>query len=238
MPTRRPEPDIVTQQAFTERAAEPFELLETLRLSDGRMIDAPAHLARMAGAAAHFRFAFDVALAREALDALAARHPRGEWRIRLLGDPGGAVRAQAFPLGAAPAGPRVQLAAAPIEGSHGEFFRFKTTRRAHYEAFAPRAATIFDTLLWNEQGELTEFTRGNVALRMDGEWLTPPLACGLLPGVGRASLLQQGRLREALLICSDLARAQGVAFFNSLRGWIEVEVAEAEHPGSDAGPMP
>ncbi|VTU21682.1 hypothetical protein E5CHR_01236 [Variovorax sp. PBL-E5] len=44
------------KRAFLDRASLPFELLETLALEDGRLRDAPAHLARMAEAAAHFGY--------------------------------------------------------------------------------------------------------------------------------------------------------------------------------------
>jgi para-aminobenzoate synthetase/4-amino-4-deoxychorismate lyase len=81
---------------------------------------------------------------------------------------------------------------------------------------------VFDTLLWNEHGELTEFTRANVALRIDGRWLTPALRSGLLPGVARARLLREGVIAEARLTRNDLERAEGLALFNSLRGWLDV----------------
>jgi para-aminobenzoate synthetase/4-amino-4-deoxychorismate lyase len=73
---------------------------------------------------------------------------------------------------------------------------------------------------------LTEFTRGNVAVLMDGQWLTPPLHCGLLDGVGRAQYLVEGRLREAVVTLNDLPRAQGLAFINSLRGWIDARLVQ------------
>jgi para-aminobenzoate synthetase/4-amino-4-deoxychorismate lyase len=59
-----------------------------------------------------------------------------------------------------------------------------------------------------------------VALRIDGRWLTPAAASGLLPGVARARLLREGTLAEATLPRADLACAEGLAFFNSLRGWL------------------
>jgi para-aminobenzoate synthetase/4-amino-4-deoxychorismate lyase len=210
------------KRAFVDRASQAFELLETLRLEDGVFVDVEAHLARMAEAATHFAFAPPIASARAALDALRLAHASGRWRVRLLASRAGAAQAQAFAL--APTGEpvRVRLADRPLAGSTGEFVRFKTTQRAHYDAFAPTDADVFDTLLWNERGELTEFTRGNVALRIGGRWLTPPLSCGLLPGIGRARLLREGAIEEAVLTQDDLARAEGLAFFNSLRGWIEV----------------
>jgi len=120
---------------------------------------------------------------------------------------------------------RVRLAPAPLREAHGEFVSHKTTRRAHYEAFAP-ADGLFDTLLWNESGEVTEFTRGNVAVKIADRWITPPLSSGLLPGVGRARALATRRVVEAIVFVEDLARAEGLVFLNSLRGWIEVQLEE------------
>jgi len=212
------------KRAFVDRASQAFDLLETLRLEDGAFVDVEAHLARLAEAAAHFAFASPIESAHAALDALRHAHASGRWRVRLLASRAGVARAQAFALAPTPAPVRVRLADRPLAGSTGEFVRFKTTQRAHYDAFAPAADDVFDTLLWNERGELTEFTRGNVALRIDGRWLTPALSCGLLPGIARARLLREGAIEEAVLTRADLARAEALAFFNSLRGWIEARL--------------
>jgi len=208
------------KRAFVDRASQAFELLETLRLEEGVFVDVDAHLARLAEAAAHFAFAAPMAAAGEALAAVRGAHPVGTWRVRLLADAGGRARAEAFVLAPTDAPVRVRLADRPLVGSDGEFIRFKTTQRAHYDAFASADLAVFDTLLWNERGELTEFTRGNVALRLGGRWLTPPSSSGLLPGVARARLLREGAIEEARLTRADLARADAAAFFNSLRGWL------------------
>jgi para-aminobenzoate synthetase/4-amino-4-deoxychorismate lyase len=216
------------KRAFLDRASRAFQLLETLRLEQGVFPDAEAHVARMAAAAAHFGFAAPEASARAALARLAGAHPAGAWRVRLLADRDGAVQAEAFALAPTAQPVRVRLAPAPLAEAGGEFVRFKTTRRAHYDAFAPVGPEVFDTLLWNARGELTEFTRGNVAVRLAGRWVTPPLACGLLAGVGRARLLREGALVEGVVTREDLARAEGLAFFNALRGWLAaVLVADA-----------
>src|SRR6516225_1397776 len=212
------------KRAFVDRASQAFELLETLRLEDGAFVDVDAHLARMADAASHFAFASPLASAREALDTLRLAHASGCWRVRLLASRAGAARAQAFALAPTPAPVRVRLADRPLAGSSGEFVRFKTTQRAHYDAFAPSGDDVFDTLLWNERGELTEFTRGNVALRIGGRWLTPTPSSGLLPGIARARLLREGTIEEAVLMREDLARSEAVVFFNSLRGWLPATV--------------
>ncbi|NVM88747.1 para-aminobenzoate synthetase/4-amino-4-deoxychorismate lyase [Variovorax sp. SG517] len=217
------------KRAFLDRAARagapPFDLLETLALANGELRDAPAHLARMATAAAHFGRPWNQALVASCLDELRARHTAGSWRVRLLLDAHGTPRAEAFAMEAPPARVRLQLATRPFDEAHGEFTRFKTTRRAHYEAFAPTQPGAFDTLLWNRGGEITECTRGNIALLLDdGRWVTPPLHCGLLNGIGRANRVRDGQLAEAVVRVDDLPRVQALAFVNSLRGWLDADL--------------
>lgn len=220
------------KQAFVQRASTPFELLETLGLLDGQLRDAEAHLARMSQAAQHFGYPWDARHVEGALWPVADTHAQGAWRVRLLLDAAGRARAEAFALPASPVRVHLQLAQRALDEAHGEFVRCKTTRRAHYDAFTPMQPDVFDTLLWNADGELTECTRGNVAFLLDGRWVTPPLRCGLLAGVGRARALQDGRIREeAVVRVEDLPRVEALAFVNSLRGWV---LAELAGPGSTA----
>jgi para-aminobenzoate synthetase / 4-amino-4-deoxychorismate lyase len=212
------------KRQFLERASMPFDLLETLALEGGQLRHAADHLRRLAGAAAHFGTPWDAAAVQRCLHQLAQAHRQGLWRVRLLLDARGEARAQAFAMDPSPVQVRLQLAARPLDEAHGEFVRFKTTRRAHYDAFTPTQPGVFDTVLWNAAGEITECTRGNLAIQLDGRWVTPPLACGLPPGVGRALALQGGNLTEAVLRVEDVKRVQGWAFVNSLRGWLAAEI--------------
>ena len=216
------------KQAFLARASEPFEVLETLALVDGVYRHQAEHLARMAEAAQHFGYPWQPAAVHACLQALAAQHGSGPWRVRLLLDRFGQPRAEAFALQPTATPVRLQLAPRPLAEAHGEWVRFKTTRRAHYAAFAPAPGSgIFDTVLFNAEGEITESTFGNLAMQMDdGRWLTPPLACGLLPGVGRAVALREGRVQEGVVRVQDLHRVRRWAFINSLRGWLDAELIQ------------
>jgi len=224
------------KRAFLNRADQPFELLESLRLDEGQIARRDLHLARLQGSARHFGWRWDTAFAtqiQQALDAIAQAHPHGIHKLRLLLNEQGQVEVQASPL----SGPgsiaqnlpqdddvpvvEVMLAQQAMPDAD-DFIRHKTTRRQAYAAFAPRDGA-FDTLLFNASGEITEFTIGNVALKLDGHWYTPPLSAGLLPGVMRTSLLAQGIIQERRLLLSDLEQAQGMALLNSVRGWLPVK---------------
>ncbi|HEY8877385.1 MAG TPA: bifunctional anthranilate synthase component I family protein/class IV aminotransferase [Roseateles sp.] len=210
---------------FLARAEAPVEALETLRLEEGVALRAEAHLARMQRTARHFGLRFSLAEARAHLKTVAAEQPTGSWRLRLTCDAEGRLAHTLTAFTPTPEPVRLTLAdrAMPTRGPRAEYLAHKTTRRELYALDKPAGA--FDLILWNEAGELTECTFGNLALQIDGQWLTPPLAAGLLPGVLRAELLVQGRVKEARLTREDLARAEGLAFFNSLRGWLVAELA-------------
>lgn len=212
----------VYKQAFVQRASQAFSLLETLALEDGVLRHRAAHLARMEAAADHFGVPWDASRVEAALEVLTQIHPSGLWRVRLLMDAQGQPQAHAFVLEPHPEFIRLELAKQPLLEAHSEFVRFKTTRRAHYDAFAPTEPGVFDTILWNSAGEITEGTRGNLAFFIEGRWITPPLACGLLNGVGRSAALSAGRVVEGVVRLADLERATEVAFINSLRGWLPV----------------
>ncbi len=213
------------KQAFVRRATTRFELLETLGLHDGHYPKLGAHLARMAQAAQHFAYLWQPERVEAALQALSCGHPTGAWRVRLLLDAHGRVQTQAYALPATPDCVHLQLASQPLLEAHGEFVRFKTTHRPHYDAFTPTRAEVFDTVLWNAEREITECTRGNLALQLHGQWVTPPLRCGLLAGVGRALALQEGRVVESVVRLDDLPHVTGIAFLNSLRGWVPAKWA-------------
>jgi para-aminobenzoate synthetase/4-amino-4-deoxychorismate lyase len=209
----------LAKRRFLLRATAGFELLETLLLEQGRYFLRERHLARLIAAAEHFGFPCDPASVAAVLDALAAAHPHGAWRVRLLLDRCGQARCEIFPLEPLPGNPVVMLATQPIAAS--EFLHFKTTERSAYAPFAPPPG-VFDTLLWNAEGELTEFTRGNLVVELDGRRITPPLEAGLLPGVMRAELLARGEIVEDTVRVADLARASALWFINSVRGWVRV----------------
>ena len=201
-------------------------MLETLRLEDGRYTLLEEHLARMERSAGYFKFTWSIKDAAQALNALAQQHPHGAWRVRLVSDTNGAMQAQAFALAPTTEPITVNISNMPLDtmGRGHEFLMHKTTRRAHYDERLIPGPDVFDTLLVNERGEITEFTRGNVAARIEGQWTTPPLECGLLPGTARAAFLAQGRLVERVLTVADLAHVQELAFINSVRGWLRAIV--------------
>tara|TARA_B100000953_G_C17946392_1_gene398574 strand:+ start:87 stop:404 length:318 start_codon:yes stop_codon:yes gene_type:complete len=102
----------------------------------------------------------------------------------------------------------------------------KTTHRVAYESRAAEHPDLFDVLLVNEDGYVTEFTRGNVVVEIDGSEWTPPRECGLLAGIFRGKLVAEGRIQERLLTPAQVRGASHLWLINSVREWVEVRLAE------------
>jgi para-aminobenzoate synthetase/4-amino-4-deoxychorismate lyase len=209
--------ECLDKAAFTRRAPHDFRLLETMRWEPAAgfwLLD--GHLGRIAASAAHFGFPFDRA---EAVRALHAGVSGGApLRVRLLAARDGSLEVQAAPLGPWPSPVRLGFAAEPVDSRDPLLFH-KTTRREPYDARRAALPGCEDVLLVNERGEVTEAGWASVVVRLDGALWTPPVECGLLPGVLRARLVERGEVRERVLRPADLHRAEAVYCVNSVRGW-------------------
>jgi branched-chain amino acid aminotransferase len=54
-----------------------------------------------------------------------------------------------------------------------------------------KSAGFDDYILVNRAGLITETAIANLVFKFDGEWITPPLSDGVLPGVMRALLVEK-----------------------------------------------
>lgn len=121
---------------------------------------------------------------------------------------------------------RVKLAQKARLDSTDTFYRHKSSRREPYEAARAEfpADEIDEVLLLNERGQLCEGSTTSIFVQAaDGQLLTPPLDCGILPGVLRADLIRERKARGQSLRIADL---EGKRLFigNSLHGLIPAEL--------------
>jgi para-aminobenzoate synthetase/4-amino-4-deoxychorismate lyase len=200
-----------------------FEIFETMYATreDGcRHLE--RHLARLQASSDYFGYPFSRDLARAgALAACAVLPPGVPHRLRLALRPDGEVVAQSGVLSPLSEPVRLLLSEDTVR-SQDLFLRHKTSVRSRYDAAwrAAESAGAFDTLFFNERGELTEGGRSNVFVRIGGRWYTPPLSSGVLPGVMRAVLLDDPAWNaiECPISRETLLRAQEIVACNALRG--------------------
>ena len=114
---------------------------------------------------------------------------------------------------------RLGLASARLDAGD-PWLTVKTTRRAAYDsARAALPAGLDEVVFLNGAAEVCDGTITTVFFDAGAGLRTPPLACGLLPGVLREEMLDTGQAREAVLRGEDLGRVR-LWVGNSLRGLI------------------
>ena len=199
----------------------PLDLLETMRFDplEG-LADLERHLARIKASAEALDFAFDRHDARNELQAATFRlRSASVVRLRLSRSGAIAIATRAAP--APPHGP-VAVAVVPLPVDPADFrLRHKTGDRDFYDA-ARRAAGTFE-VLFESGGALTEGSFTNLFVERGGRLVTPPLSRGLLPGILRERLLEEGRAVEGELTRADLAN--GFLIGNALRGLMPARLA-------------
>src|SRR5439155_25284069 len=114
-------------------------------------------------------------------------------------------------------GNKITLAKQPMPRP-STFIYHKTTHRQIYRQHLEAQPEFNDVILWNDQGFITESCIANVVISHQGEWVTPPLNHGLLPGVFRKSLIENGLIHEKSISVDELLHAQHVYLINSVRG--------------------
>ncbi len=203
----------------------PFSLLETILWTpENGFFLREAHLRRMFDSAIYF----DIPVTMEKLERYldkASDEFSSPRRVRVLLNQAGELshNSQVFEPSESHHKLKVCLAKEPIN-SRNVFLFHKTTQRQVYELARRGFETLDDVLLYNERGELTEFTIGNLVVELDGKLLTPPISCGLLAGTFRAHLLETHQVLENTITLEQIGRCTKIFRVNSIRKWERVEL--------------
>ncbi len=199
-----------------------LELFETLRWTrqDGfSRLD--GHLQRMANSASVFGYPMDreqaVAVLAQSIQGNSAQALRVRLNLSLRGE--FSVDLGAVPLSQSPSELQsVRLATTPVESTDIYLLHKTSYRQAYDQALAEMPMGV-EPILVNERAEITESNIANVVYKLGGQWFTPPLSSGLLPGVLRAELLDHDKVTTRELQVAELDAVQEVWLVNDLRGW-------------------
>ncbi len=214
---------------FVTRSPQPFSLIETMLWNGGYPL-INLHLDRLVDSADYFGFSCNRVEVEAALLTEASRFADGRPRkVRLLLDCGGAVRIETEVIpDLSSAGPVRVCIAAERTDPNDRFLFHKTTNRSLYDsAFAAATSAGFtDVLFFSTRGELTEGAISNVFIEKGGHWYTPPLSCGVLPGVYRRHLLDsRPEIEEKILTLDDVKNADAIYICNAIRRLRRVDVS-------------
>lgn len=215
---------LLKARVLTEPLRKDFSLFETLLWTpkEGYFL-LGRHIARITDSASYFGFTSESAdftekNVRKVLSDVVEGLDSAQ-RVRLMMNQQGELTAETNDFQASDKVFKVSLANNSINSNDAFMFHKTTDRTIYHNALING---YDDVLLFNEKDELTEFTIGNLVVRIDGELFTPPISCGLLPGTFRAELVASGAVKERVLYKQDLAKFEAIFLINSLRKWVRV----------------
>ncbi len=197
-----------------------YGLIETIGYDQFTgLMHADLHWQRLARSAQELGFSFDLAAAERALLNHCAPLV-GSHKIRVVLARDGHVEVTSQPLVLQNKIWQISVSKHAVH-SQNPLLVHKTTDRAflHGEMLRLKQSTGCDEVLFfNEKGALCEGSFTNVFVVKNGQMFTPPISCGVLPGVLRHVLLANGDVTEKRLTHEDLVAADEIYIGNSVRG--------------------
>lgn len=187
---------------------KPNLLFETIRCEDGVVAHLPYHQKRLInslqclGSKTHFD-----------LEELIVPPSNGLYRCRFLYD------TTDYCIEFHPYTPR-PMASLRLVFDDTVHYPLKYTNRHQFDNLFTRRDACDDVLIVKE-GILRDTTIANIALFIEGQWLTPQQP--LLHGTTRERLLDEGFLLPAVLTPNDIPKAQKIAIMNAMVGFVEIE---------------
>lgn len=224
--------EVLLKGRFAFGPAADFDLIESMYGDPATGIrNIAAHLDRLEATANVFLYPFR----REQIEAAlwnTVETMEGPSKVRLTLDRNGEPAVTTEILRDDAARKTVILWQEPVD-SHRLMYAYKTTDRDFYNETWSKAAKThgtYDVIFLNQNGELTEASRHNLFLRFGDLYVTPPLSCGVLPGVERASFMKKnaGHVEERLLFPEDLWAADEILLTNSVRGVVSVQLIDQQ----------
>ena len=206
--------------------AEPVGLIETLRWepkSGGLRLT--RHKTRMKAAAKALDYPFDDSAFDAAFSSLS--NCKTKQRLRLTLNAQGhfnlthaeytPLEHLKFSISKYPLTPKFQNTAQKVS-----YRQFYDGERERLKALTGADEAVF----LNADGALCEGSFTSLFIEIDGQLFTPPLSAGLLPGILRAELIDDGHAIEKALTLDDLLAAETIYLGNSLRGLIPANLID------------
>ncbi|MFC1808659.1 aminodeoxychorismate synthase component I [Candidatus Omnitrophota bacterium] len=209
---------------FIKDVARRYSLIETMLFSNktGYFL-LNAHLERIKKSAAYFGIIFSENALKSALNTLKTTMKGPfKYRVKLLISEKGKITLQQAKLANTQAKKGIVSLSSHVIDQKNIFFYHKTTNRKLYDTEYKKCIKkgFVDTIFTNNKDEITEGAISNIFIKKKGIFYTPPVKCGLLPGVYRNYVLSKNKTlyKEKILLKNDIVKADGVYICNSVRG--------------------
>jgi para-aminobenzoate synthetase/4-amino-4-deoxychorismate lyase len=213
--------ECLTKALMISKVRPSFSLLETILWESKTgyfLID--RHLQRLEDSANYFDIKLNFEKINTRLHELNESQSEESAVIRLLIDQAGQITTEQikFPSNHNKRSLILKFANYPVDRADIWLYH-KTDHREVYQQASSSITGCDDVILWNTEGEITETTRANIVVRIDGKYYTPPVISGLLAGTYRSWLIENGKIIENPISKKMLEEAEEIFTINSVRKW-------------------
>jgi len=208
-----------------------FGIIETLLWENNDYFLFALHLNRLKKSARQFSCFYNEKIVKDTFSKLQEKfNPEKKYRARFILHQSGASEITSTILPEPVCGPQKTLISGKRTEKTDLFLYHKTTNRALYdrEYEKYREKGFFDVIFLNSGNEVTEGAITNLIIRKNGKYFTPPVSCGLLDGVYRKHLIQNGdfKIEEKVLFREDLIASEKIFLCNSVRKLTPVTLSD------------
>lgn len=209
---------------FISRKLPSFDLLETMLWCKGKgVVFLDEHLERLRNSHRYFLWKWNREKIINRLDQAVESLSAFDYaRIRLLVSQNGNVVVEVHPLDKQGWGKdviNVKISQSKTDSGNLFLYHKSTFRDFYNQQFKQAQAEGFDEVIFsNEKNEITEGAISNIFIRKGPKWFTPPVKCGLLPGIWRVAKFADLHSEEKILNIEDLKKADEILIGNSVRG--------------------
>ncbi|MCF6764951.1 aminodeoxychorismate synthase component I [Thiotrichales bacterium 19S3-7] len=215
---------------FVRQVHKPFDLIECILYKNNAYQHLDKHINRLENSAQIFNFVFDrYHLLDQLMELTAELQSDKAYKVKILLAGCGKVSIS-FDEALSISQPiKLIIANEPIDSSN-ILFQHKTTAhsvRGFYDQMVSKyrqQTDCFDVIFYNEKGYITETSIFNLIVEIKGQLYTPKINSGLLPGIGRSALIEQGKVHEKNITKNELVNADAIYVVNSIRGLIETKL--------------
>ncbi len=214
-----------------------FNLIETV-LWDKNILDDQVsqngffllkyHLQRLQKSAEYFNFQFDKSLIEKELKNTCQKlNKKFKYKIKILLSKNGNYKIFAKRIIQSNNNLKKIILSNKIVNNSNIFLYHKTTNRNFYdnEYIKYKKQGYFDVLFKNQKNQITETSRANIFLEVDGNLITPAKSCGLLEGTYRRFILETKKnVFQKNIYEKDLYNAENIFVTNSVIGIKKVQI--------------
>jgi para-aminobenzoate synthetase/4-amino-4-deoxychorismate lyase len=210
---------------FITKPTKHFRLFETMLIENDKIPLLDHHIERIIKSAKRNYFYFNKEVfTTELIKSWYEVDPQKRYRLKLLLGKYGGVELKLNELAPLPSEINIAFSSSTIS-TEDRFIYSKTTNRALYDSEREIVVKggLFDLIYLNEFGQVCEGGITNIFLRFGSSYITPPLKCGLLEGIGRKIFMQNNPCKERIIYKQTVQNADEIILTNALRGRIKVD---------------